>query len=74
MNKKRRKEIAKVVEQLKQSQNKITQLAEEERTAYESLPDNLKETDKGLEMGDNVDFLEAASEDVESAIGQLLNI
>ncbi len=74
MNKKRRNEIAKVVEQLKQSRDKITQLANEERTAYESLPDSLKETDNALEMGDNVEFLEAASENVESAIGELLNI
>jgi len=74
MNKKRRNEIAKVVEQLKQSRDKITQLANEERTAYESLPESLKETDNALEMGDNVEFLEAASENVESAIGELLNI
>ena len=74
MNKKRRNEIAKVVEQLKQSRDKITQLANEERTAYDSLPDSLKETDNALEMGDNVEFLEAASENVESAIGELLNI
>lgn len=74
MNKKRRNEIAKVVEQLKQSRDKITQLANEERTAYESIPDSLKETDNALEMGDNVEFLEAASENVESAIGELLNI
>ncbi len=74
MNKKRRNEIAKVVEQLKQSRDKINQLANEERTAYESLPESLKETDNALEMGDNVEFLEAASENVESAIGELLNI
>lgn len=74
MNKKRRNEIAKVVEQLKQSRDKITQLANEERTAYESLPESLKETDNAVEMGDNVEFLEAASENVESAIGELLNI
>lgn len=74
MNRKRRNEIAKVVEQLKQSRDKITQLANEERTAYESLPESLKETDNALEMGDNVEFLEAASENVESAIGELLNI
>lgn len=74
MNKKRRNEIAKVVEQLKQSRDKITQLANEERTAYDSLPDSLKETDNALEMGDDVEFLEAASENVESAIGELLNI
>ena len=74
MNKKRRNEIAKVVEQLKQSRDKITQLANEERTADDSLPDSLKETDNALEMGDNVEFLEAASENVESAIGELLNI
>lgn len=74
MNKQRRKRIAELVEKigtiasdLEPLVNEAEALADEERDAYESMPDSIQQGDRGQEASSAVDSLDEAKSQLDSA-------
>lgn len=66
MNKVRRKQLADAMELIEQVQAIITEVAEEEREAFENLPEGLQASERGEKMEETADFLEEIVEALDS--------
>lgn len=74
MNKDRRKRIEKVLAKLDQLRSdldddlrtELESLGEEEREAFDNLPEHLQQTERGQESSEAADELEAALEDFDA--------
>lgn len=55
MNNKRRKAIEEIAEKISQLERELTELASDEQTAHDNLPDSIQESEKGEKMEDNID-------------------
>lgn len=60
MNKERRKELRRIVVELEQLQSDLETVAAEERDAFDSVGENLQQTDRVREWEDNADKLDDA--------------
>ena len=71
MNKTRRKLLESVIDKLTDTKNDIETIADEEREAYDNLPENLQNTAKAEAMDYNADTLYQACDDIDDIIGEL---
>lgn len=71
MNNKRRKTITNIINQLRASEDDITAVLEEEQDAFDNLPENLMESERGELAQNAIDLLEEAVNNVEEAINNL---
>lgn len=74
MNKQRRKWLEEIVGRLETAKDEIDSVAEEEREAYENLPEGIQESERGEAMCENADDLEQASSDLDDLIQNLNEI
>lgn len=74
MNKQRRKWLSDVITKLEEAKTDIESIAEEEREAYDNLPEGIQESDRGNAMCENADDLEQASSDLDDLIQNLNEI
>jgi len=74
MNKERRKKIANVISKLEDLNNEIDSIREEEQDTFDSIPENLQESENGQLMQEAIENLENAFSDVESALESLNEI
>lgn len=58
MNAARRKELRKAIDLIEQAKEIISAVAEEEREAYDNLPEGLQESEMGEKMNEIADDLE----------------
>lgn len=58
MNAARRKELNKAIDLIEQAKEIISAVAEEEREAYDNLPEGLQESEMGEKMNEIADDLE----------------
>lgn len=71
MNKERRQKIGKIIEKLEDITAELDALAEEERQAFDNLPESLQYCDRGEEMEATADELEDVSGEVLELSGRL---
>ena len=74
MNKERRKRLDYVIDKLEELQQEVAAIGEEEREAYDNLPDSLNDTDKANQMYENADDLDSLDGDFESLLDSLRDI
>ena len=63
-----------VINALEEQKEEIQSICEEEREAYENMPEQLQETERGSAMYENVDDLESAESDLDDIISNLQGI
>lgn len=61
MNKDRRKQLSDIVERLSGIQSEVDDLAQDERMAFDSLPESIQGSEKGQQIELNADALENAA-------------
>lgn len=74
MNKQRRKNIEKATALLEQAREIIDTAQEEEQEAYAALPESIQDAERGAAMYDNIDTLQAASDNIGDALDTLEEI
>lgn len=74
MNKERRKRLDYVIDKLEELQQEVAAIGEEEREAYDNLPDSLNDTDKANQMYENADDLDLLDGDFESLLDSIRDI
>lgn len=74
MNYQRRKRLDDVIDKLEELQLEIASICEEEREAYDNLPDNLIETERACQMCENADDLDSLDCDFESLLDSIRDI
>ena len=68
MNNKRRKEISKIVSTLEGVRDRLSEVVDEEQSAFDNMPESLQGSDRGCESEEAIDCLNDALDSVESAI------
>ena len=71
MNNKRRKEISKIVSTLEDVRDRLSEVVDEEQSAFDNMPESLQGSDRGCESEEAIDCLNDALDSVESAITYL---
>lgn len=71
MNKKRRKEISKIVSTLEDVRDRISEVIDEEQCAFDNMPESIQGSDRGCESEEAIDCLNDALDSVESALEYL---
>lgn len=71
MNNKRRSRIDKAVSHLEPLLDIIRDILSEEQDAYDNLPENLQDSEKGSVMEDCIQSLEDALDSIEEAVSYL---
>lgn len=74
MNKERRKRLDDVIDKLEELQQEVAAIGEEEREAYDNLPDSLNDTDKANQMYENADDLDSLDDDFKSLLDSIRDI
>ena len=74
MNGRRRTVLRIQIEILKKVKDEIECVKDEEEYAYDNYPENLKESEKGAEMENNVETLSTIVDDIDSIIDEIENI
>lgn len=74
MNKKRKSEIEDIIGNLKNEFERLSAVAEEERDAYDNLPEGLQYSERGELMSENADNLEECSSNLDDVITLLKDI
>ena len=68
MNNKRRKEISKIVTTLEDVMGRLSEVVDEEQSAFDNMPESIQGSDRGCESEEAIDCLNDALDSVESAI------
>ena len=71
MNKQRRKELGKLIDQLEEVKSKIETIKGEEEMAYDNMPESLQDGDNGQRMQDAIDALDYALDGFDGIIDNL---
>lgn len=71
MNAQRRKRIEEATAQANAAFDELRSIGEEEREAFDNLPESLQGGERGQAMSDAADALESAADDIENAIASL---
>ncbi len=71
MNKTRRNELYKLIEQLQDIQTAIEQLRDEEQEYYDNMPAGIQESERGEIAGDNINNMDYALDSLSEAIENL---
>lgn len=74
MNNARRKWLKDVISSLEYARDELDFLAEEEERAYDNLPDNIQDSEKGNIMYENVDVLQTAASDIADILDSITEI
>lgn len=72
MNKKRKQELNKISIKLDALLDQLDDIYNDEQIAYDSMPENLQGSDRGMESEEAVDAINEAKEQIQEAI-DLLN-
>ena len=68
MNRYRRSILKTIVESLSKISEDLRDVIDEETDAYENMPDNLKDGERGSSSSDAIDYLEDASSSLDDII------
>jgi glutathione S-transferase len=71
MNKERRKELARILEALGPLETDLESLAEQERDAYDNMPEGLKNSENGQKAEAAAEALETAHSELSSLMEEL---
>jgi len=71
MNANRRKRIADARAALEAVANEVRMIGDEEREAYENLPDSIKESDRGMASDGAADALSGAADSIDDLMNEL---
>lgn len=71
MNNKRRKEISKIVSTLEGVRDSLSELVDEEQSAFDNMPESIQGSDRGCESEEAIGYLSDALDSVESALDYL---
>lgn len=71
MNARRRMTIAAIIAALEDLQPTLDEVAEEEREAFDNLPESLQDSGRGQSMSASADCLEYAQSSFEEVLAQL---
>lgn len=74
MNNERRKRISEVIEKLHDLKADIFMLQDEEQEAFDNMPDNIRDSDKGQLMEAAIDDLTTSGDAIDEAIDTLESI
>lgn len=74
MNKQRRKWLEDTIAKLEENKSEIESIEQEEREAYDNLPESIQESERGESMLENADELEQAASDLDDLISNLNEI
>ena len=74
MNKKRRKEIENLRESISETKAKLQDLLYEEQQAFDNMPESIQESERGEEMQEIIEYMEAAIDSLEEATESLTEI
>ena len=68
MNRYRRSILKTIVESLSKISEELRDVIDEETDAYENMPDNLKDGERGSSSSDAIEYLEEASSSIDDII------
>lgn len=71
MNNKRRKRIENILGQFQDLQTELTLLAEEEQDAFDNSPESIQESDRGMDMQENIDELNDVCYELDNLVDRL---
>ena len=74
MNKERRKRLDDVIDKLEELQAEVASIAEEEREAYDNLPEGIQNSERGEQISENADDLDGIDGDFESLLDTLREV
>ena len=74
MNKKRRKAIKEIIDQLEMPKEQIVSVSEEEQEAFDNLPENIQYSERGEAMSEAVFDLDNTASYIDSIIDSLQDI
>lgn len=74
MNKARRKEIERAIELLEDVEEILISVGDDEQYAYDNLPQGIQGSYRGEVIGENVDALDFAVNEIENIINELYEI
>ena len=71
MNNKRRKEISKIVSTLEEVRDRLSEVVDEEQSAFDNMPESIQGSDRGCDSEEAIGYLSDALDSVESALDYL---
>lgn len=71
MNKARRLEIKQVYANIRYAMNDIQSILTDEQNAYDNMPENLQDTNRGMESEECIDYLSDAIDALDDALKSL---
>ena len=71
MNNKRRKEISKIVSTLEEVRDRLSEVVDEEQSAFDNMPESIQGSDRGCDSEEAIGYLSDALDSVESALEYL---
>ena len=74
MNKARRNEIERIINALEDLRDDILNVADDERDAFDNMPESLQQSERGEQMEMNADDLCCVYDDLDSVITSLTDI
>lgn len=74
MNAERRKELARIIERLEHQLDAIETVKDEEEEAYDNLPEQLQESERGETMQENYEELDSIYDDLQDIIDRIQEI
>lgn len=74
MNKKRKEELNQISAELEALFNRLEYVYDQEQDAYDSMPENLQGSERGLESEDAIDAMDEIKEHLQDAIDMISEI
>ena len=71
MNNKRRKEISKIVSTLEEVRDRLSEVVDEEQSAFDNMPESIQGSDRGCDSEEAIGYLSDALDSVQSALDYL---
>ena len=71
MNKKRKEELNQISAELEALFNRLEYVYDQEQDAYDSMPENLQGSERGLESEDAIDAMDEIKEHLQDAIDMI---
>ena len=71
MNNKRRKEISKIVSTLEGVRDRLSEVVDEEQSAFDNMPESIQGSDRGCDSEAAIGYLSDALDSVQSALEYL---
>ena len=71
MNKKRKEELSQISSELETLFNRLEYIYDQEQDAYDSMPENLQGSERGLESEDAIDAIDEIKDHIQDAIDMI---